>query len=434
MENPKIHRYLEAFTRNVDALIDSLPLVMTVAEGTRQETQNAFKEYLEAHGTKTNEDEEKTSYELSGEHDRVAARKKRNVDRVNATAKILPQSYVVSLISEYDAFLGSVLKEIYTAKPELLNSSERQLKFSELIEFGSIEEAREFVLEKEIETILRQSHADQFKALEAKFDVKLTKGLEVWPVFIELTERRNLYVHTSGVVSRQYRSVCGKHGVVLDESQELGKCLELDGKYLSKAYACIYEIGFKLANVLWMKVFPSDRENADESIIDITYELLVDNRYKLARKLLDFSLDTIKAHHDEAAKRVLMINRAIACKYSGDTAGAIAILDSVDWSALSEEYQLAVAVLHDENEKAITIMKRVGSTGKVGALQYKEWPLFRDFRLLPEFSSAYEEIFGEKFTVIEEVKSPAQTLLDRHVVSNNQVNEDAGAIAPAPVT
>jgi len=73
---------------------------------------------------------------------------------------LLPRSLLASLISQYDAYLGRILRVIFVKRPEILNSSDKKLAFATLNQFNSIESAREYVLEKEVEAILRSSHAD----------------------------------------------------------------------------------------------------------------------------------------------------------------------------------------------------------------------------------------------------------------------------------
>ena len=136
--------------------------------------------------------------------------------------------------------------------------------------FGSVEAAREYLIEKEIETVLRKSHAEQFDWLENKFGLPLKKGLDVWPAFIEVTERRNLFVHTSGLVSRQYLDVCAKHKVTLPKDATLGNELGVSKEYFTVAHEAIFEVGVKLAHVLWRKLKPEDREEADDNLSDLT--------------------------------------------------------------------------------------------------------------------------------------------------------------------
>ncbi len=148
-------------------------------------------------------------------------------------------------------------------KPELLKSSDRELTFSQLSDFGSIEEAKEYLLEKEVETLLRRNHSEQFDWLENKFAIKLRVDLPIWPTFIEVTERRNLFVHSDGVVSRQYLKVCREHGVSLGAETKQGLRLDVPHPYFRLAYEALFEIGVKLGQVLWRKLKPTDAPDAD---------------------------------------------------------------------------------------------------------------------------------------------------------------------------
>ena len=118
-------------------------------------------------------------------------------------------------------------------------------------------------VEKEIESVLRKSHTEQFDWLENKFGLKLRVDLKVWPVFVEVTERRNLFVHSNGMVSHQYLEVCKRHGSIPDPDIIPGKVLSVTRPYFDAAHECLFEVGVKLAQVLWRKVQPSDLEHSD---------------------------------------------------------------------------------------------------------------------------------------------------------------------------
>lgn len=115
------------------------------------------------------------------------------------------------------------------------------------------------IIEKEVETVLRNSHVEQFDWLESKFGIPLRKGLDSWPTFVETTERRNLLVHTGGIVSSQYIKNCKEHKVAFGNDLKPGSELHVDAEYVAKAYFCIFEIGVKLAHVLWRKLDSNTR-------------------------------------------------------------------------------------------------------------------------------------------------------------------------------
>lgn len=65
-------------------------------------------------------------------------------------ADLLPKMTLISLVSLFDAYLVRLLRNLFNIQPGLLNSSEKQFKFSELLEFENIGEAKEHVVEMEI--------------------------------------------------------------------------------------------------------------------------------------------------------------------------------------------------------------------------------------------------------------------------------------------
>ena len=131
-------------------------------------------------------------YNLGPEHFLEFNRLSSRLAKAQAATAILPQAFLISLVSQYDSFLGGLLRWLYRARPELLNASERQVTFSQLSTFGDLEKAKEYILEKEIENILRSSHAEQFATMEDRFALLLKQGLPAWQPFIELTERRTV--------------------------------------------------------------------------------------------------------------------------------------------------------------------------------------------------------------------------------------------------
>lgn len=319
----------------------------------------------------------------------------------NLAAKTIPRSFVMALISQYDAFIGKLIKIILSKKPEMLNASEKSLSFAQLVEFGSVEDAKEFILEKEIESVIRKSHAEQFEWMERKFGLSLRKGLAIWPDFIELTERRNLFVHTDGVVSDQYLKVCREHNATID-GKRIGDELKVTPRYFLNSYNVIFEIAFKLAHVLWRKFVPDDLEKADNNLIDIGYDALYDENYRLTRMIFDFASQTFKKCSSEESRRVMVVNQALAYKWGGNDTKAREIVAQEDWSATRGKFRLAEAVILENFEKAFDIMQEIGKNyNEVGEGNYREWPLFKEIRKEKRFVELFEQIFGEPFNKVE---------------------------------
>ena len=106
-------------------------------------------------------------------------------------------------------------------------------------------------------------------------------------------------------------------------------------------------------------------------------------------------------------KLSFILNKAQALKWMGECGQSKKILASQDWSACSDKFKLAKAVLLDEFDTAAKIMMSIGNNPeKISILHYREWPIFKEFRKTKQFLEAYQCIFNEKFEMVTETSLP----------------------------
>ena len=392
---------IDRFVTQVESLAKAMKMTQsTVAEASRKAI-TSFTHFLKQRGAKTSGKGEATSVSLKTGDLASFTRNLKDLTGALLAVRNVPRIFFCSLVHEYDAFLGRILQTAFYARPDLLNASQKQLSFADLIAFPSLEAAREAILGKEIEAVIRDSHVAQIQWMERRFGLELRKDIPAWCTFVELTERRNLFVHCGGSVSAQYLSVCREQGVAIDPMMKLGDELDVSQEYFEKAVDCILEIGVKLSHVLWRKLKPDALKEADKSLHLTAYEFLVDERYALAKVLLLFAVNTLKKHSSDEIRRMNLINLAIAYYFTGEKKTAREVISSQDWSASRDKFQLAAAILCDRYKDASAIMKRIGTNGEVTREAYASWPLFRKFRQSRYFSVTYRSMFGEKYIVPE---------------------------------
>lgn len=399
------------FVDQVNSLRTTLPEVMKVVESTIEESAKAFAEFLsnkqiEKKKVSDTKIEFSVPINLHQEFRKLEYKLKNSSNAVS----FIPKSFLVTLVSKFDAYLGILLRVIFNKRPEILSSSERQMTFAQLVDFDSIEEASEFIIEKEIESFLRSSHPEQIIWLEKTLKMPLRKDLEVWPTYVELTERRNLFVHSDGVISNQYCKICKDNGWDLDSIGNIGERLDVDPDYFNQACDCIFEMGVKLAHVLWRKLEPENLKKADNNFNSICYDLIDRQNYNLAIVLLDFATDILKKHSSAEMYLYLLINKAQAMKWSGNYDGCKKLLDSKDWSATGYKFKLVRYSLIDDYDKAAEYMKLVGKDGEITKFDYMHWPIFKEFRKTKQFLAVYEDIFGVKFVEEEELETSDDNL------------------------
>ena len=387
---------LKLFIRHIESLKEVMPTTMLALNATQRAANKNLEEFISKYQI-TDNSELPARLNFPEINLRKLLKVQSRCDNFSLASALVPRSIFVSLVSQYDAFLGRLLKSILNSRPELLNPSEKTISFTDALAFPSIEAMRDHAIEKEIEGLLRSSHLDHIKWMETRFDVPLTKGLELLPKFIELTERRNLFVHADGVISSNYLANCKKNGVSLDNTLKEGGQLFVSPQYFDESASCLLALGVKLAHVLWRKLLKEERKAADESLIETTYWLIDKEDYSSAIPILDFACNTIKNYSNNWIQSAFILNHAQAHKWAGNPTKCMEILDSYDWVALEDRLKLGNAALREDWTSCRAIMIQIGSNGIIKKHDYEVWPIFKEFRKTSEFLTAYQEIFSEPF-------------------------------------
>lgn len=422
---PQFHENLTDFLNHIESLNETLPLSLALIDVKDKARSIELENFIKEKGIKkkkakivdttdSEELEEEEFVTLESVEDLIVFDEIQKNKKISALAfKVIPESLFVSLISQYDAFLGKLIKIIFELYPEKLNSSEKNITFNQLSGFDSLEEAKEFIIEKEVESILRDSHSCHFDWLEKKLEMPLRKNLHIWSTFIEITERRNLFVHNHGLISSQYLINCKKNKVDLNKRFKVGTQLNVTPDYFQKAFYCLYEISVKLTHVIWRKLIQNDLEDADAALNDICLDLIQREEYKLADNLLDFATSIVPKHFNELTKNIFIINKALSKYLDNDIKECKNILSKTDWSAKSNNFRLAVAVLNDDLEKAYELMEVVAKSDEIPRHAFQTWPLFKNIRKNEAFKEKYKEIYKEDYVLIERPSRIAIKFLEK---------------------
>lgn len=312
---------------------------------------------------------------------------------------VLTRSLFMQMFSEFDTFIGGLLRSIYQKNDDLYKGIKREISFSELMDYPDIDSIKLSTLNKEIDGFRRDSYIEQFTGLETRFGLPLKK-FDEWGKFVELSQRRNILTHNGGIVGEQYILVCKREGYKFDVEPELDKCLEIDLEYFNGALRLMSKVGFMLTHTLWRKILPGESNLIHESINNTLYELLEQKRWKIASELGIFALsDLMRKDISDIDLRIRVINVAIAHKFSNEMELAQKLLNEFDWSASYRDFKLAISVLVDDFPEASRLMKSIGRNGEIiRQNHYHQWPLFFKFKKHQEFFVAYEQVYGEPFS------------------------------------
>lgn len=387
---------LKAFLENINGLYDSFEYSENTLRSQKIEAQREYNDFLKKNKIKVQADGVQPIIPAGKERQYLHVERK--LHRSHESSKLLLRSYIVSMVSQFDAYIAALLRNIYAINPDKLKQSGHTLTFADLQAFPSIDAAREHIIESKIENILRDSHQEQFSEIASSIGVDSLKKFANWPVFVEITQRRNLFVHSNGIVSGQYLSICKEEGVKLDDIKK-GDQLEVDRDYFVKAFNVFYEVAVKLSQmalrVLLLKKDKTALADIDKCIITNIFDLIVDKRYEVAIELSDFALDP-KFKHSDKDRIYLTLNRAQAYKWKGDEAKCQQLLSDEDISAWSSELKCPKYALEGNLDKICELMISIGTNGEIlHAEEYRNWPIFQFVRSEDKFRETFKTVFGE---------------------------------------
>lgn len=398
-----------SFLLKLDALLETVNRIMLIVLKSRERAIDERRKFIRSLTADGAGDEDPVSIDVGSVLHRDYIKLDSAADKAVEAARIVPQSFLVSMVSQYDVFLSSSIRNLFLLKPEKTFSAEKSVTVQQLVRYSSVREVVQELIDSEIDEVLRDSHLKQLQWTAKKFDFKLDEKDELIQRFIEITERRNLCVHTEGRISKQY---CSK--VALLESGEpsqakVGAYLNINRSYISQARNVLFQTGIQVVQLAWRKVRPDQAEAQNGHLIGIVFELLTREDYTLARNISDFAA-SLRGPCTERQKRTFCINRAQAYKWSGKDAEAEKILNEVDWSASSNMFRLAVALIKEDYEVAARLMGNVPDDSLEGIAKesYRTWPLFKRARDQSAFQAAFKAKFGESL-ILEKIDVSSRT-------------------------
>ena len=346
-------------------------------------------------------DEETGDMEIPVRHYREFQKRERHRMRTERALSLVPQSYLVSLVSLYDQFYAGLIKLIYRIDPDKLKENKKPFTYKDLCEYQNVQEVKVVIVDETIEDRLRDSHVKQFEWLAGAMDLNTLKGFKEWPDFVELTERRNLFVHSDGVVSQQYINVCKSEKAYKGDIKK-GSQLKVDKEYFEKAFKTLYVVGIKLTQMLchtvYDKQYPNEYADMDKLLINNIYELIAEELYDVAISVSEFAHDDhfMKDKHNGHDKCFILLNYAQAYKWNGQDDECQKLLAATDCTTWKDELLIPKLTLEGKFDQVYAKMRTVGRGSDIlTAENYRQWPIFKEIRKEDAFVALFKEIFDE---------------------------------------
>lgn len=119
---------------------------------------------------------------------------------------LLLKSALMALTSTLEWFLSKIFHIYFERLPDSIGIKEKYFSLDDLKKFKTVKDARTYLIESEVEKILRQSLEEWLKIFKERFKLTASYLTENQEKLVEIFQRRNIIVHNGGIVNSIYLS------------------------------------------------------------------------------------------------------------------------------------------------------------------------------------------------------------------------------------
>ena len=397
----KLDPNLQAVKDNLDSYIDNLRCLRETANYSdvmlrRQKTDvdKLYNDFIATYCTDVKDEFDIPSEKLR-EYKQLERKKKRAAKAID----LIPPIYIVSLVSHFDNFLAGLIRCIYSLKPKLLLDSNKSFTYRDVDPLDDLKDVKKLVIDDTIDTLFRDSHSKHFHWLESSLDINTLTKSNQWPSFIELTERRNLFVHSDGIVSPQYIKICKDNGYNVQDIQ-IGSKLCSDDIYFQSSCNLLCGMAIMLTFIVINKLYcqkdnKERQEERDIILINVVFDLICDKLYDVAILVSEFALSS-QFKRNSRNKLYIELNLAQSYKWNGEKDKCSEILSKLDTGIMMDDFVIPKLVLEEKYDDVYAKMKSLGKESEILSKDhYRDWPIFQKIRKEEAFKKTFKEVFGE---------------------------------------
>ena len=293
---------------------------------------------------------------------------------------------LIMLITRFEEFLSSFFTMLYFMYPQKYLDTQ-QIAFSEIIDKG-IDEVRDTIVSREIESLMRKSYTEWFDLLKTH-GILLANCQDEIDLLKEAYARRNILVHNAGVVNSSYLKN------VLSSSAKVGDKLNASEAYLDRAFSAVQIIIFTI-HIEAAKLIKDKAVDYISKVFDTAFDWLQKGEYHLSKSVFK-SIYTSK-YADSITRQMAQVNYWIA---KSEEDGVESIKEDVaafDVLSLQSIFSVAKELLLQNFDKADTLIEELYKKEDIYSYMIEEWPLFKNYRAT-EYYADFKEKHAAGFAI-----------------------------------
>ncbi|MFJ7993293.1 hypothetical protein ACIQY5_14070 [Peribacillus frigoritolerans] len=363
----------ENFTKNKESLLPLLVLLnktnpeeFPLGEEERQLLIDKYKIEI------TEETEKGMKFSMENEKESYFGEALKEIHMTDSQIKMLYQNSLMNLVVYFENVISSLIKEHIEKFP---NINKKTISFENLQKFNSIEDAFNFLIEKEVHDLMYDGFEDWIKYIKNNLNLSMGYINPFTDNIIEIIQRRNLFVHNRGIVNTIYLSKVNK------TDYSVGDKISIDREYLDNAIDLIEQMGVLILLEYWKKIDTSDVYRA-KTISDLVNQHLKNEKWTLTKAFSYFLMNDKGLN--EVYRLTGQLNYWLSMKRLGNFKEIEKQLMAEDFSAKKNDFQLCLLALQERKDEFFKLLP-ITCPSEISYKELNEWTIFNDVRQLEQF-------------------------------------------------
>lgn len=318
----------------------------------------------------------------SGEDGEKFSNATTNINILNEQIELMYKSILVNLISNIECFLGDILRKYFTVykgevEGKLLDKKDKIYTIHELEEFETIKEAKDYIVDKKIENVIRSSFEEWVKFLKDKMGLSMSYMTNDKDCLNEIFQRRNLFIHNKGIINRIYTANVKKE---YQYEGEIGNKIILSREYLETAINLLEKNFVLLALELWKKREPTDKDRGIFTT-KLAEKYMKQEKWSILESITTFIIkDTVVP---DVFMKEAKINFWLAQKRLGKMNKKE--VEDYDFSGSTIDFRICKYALLEEVDLVIELVEKALETNQINETTLFEWPVLSELRETTSF-------------------------------------------------
>ena len=292
----------------------------------------------------------------------------------------LYRSVIVGLVGQFEILIADVAHQYFRRAPGALNADEKILSLSDVQQFGSMDVALDYLVDRQIDKLLARSADDWAKFFEQRMKMQLRAMAWDWETFKEVIQRRHIIVHADGRISRRYlKNVSPALVEEYFEEGKIGQATRLDREYVEKALDHFEILGTLLCWTAWLKLdrAKESRHHLEQTLLEWVYDRLRQGRWKMALAMAREGESNDKLGH--ATRLVCRLNGWLCLKRLGRFDEVRKSAEECDDSAFAQKFRLVRLAILNREDEFFDLLEASKGAG-LDPQAWHEWPVFSEMR------------------------------------------------------